>query len=102
MKKYLLLLTFFFLVTMVSQAKENVPFHQKRTSPQIMKLEAGCDPASASANLDINNVRARIMNGGDMWWDLVGTAAYEIPKTTAEGETKKNISFCRSIVDWWL
>ena len=93
----MLLLTFFFLVTMVSQAKENVPFHQKRTSPQIMKLEAGCDPASASANLDINNVRARIMNGGDMWWDLVGTAAYEIPKTTAEGETKKTSLFAGAL-----
>lgn len=97
MKKYLLLLTICFLVISVTRAKENVPFHQKRTAPQILKLEAGCDPASASANLDINNVRARIMNGGDMWWDLVGTAAYEIPKTTTEGESKKTSLFAGAL-----
>lgn len=69
-------------------AKENVG--AKKTSDKEKKkqqerlnkkLAAGCDPASAFSNLDINNVRARILNGGDMWWDLVSTARYEIPKT---------------------
>lgn len=41
---------------------------------------AGCFVPSASALLDINNVRALIHNGGDMWWDLLGAAKYEIPK----------------------
>jgi hypothetical protein len=32
--------------------------------------------------LDINRVKAGIMNRGDMWWDLAGTgnASYEVPK----------------------
>ena len=26
--------------------------------------------ASAQTDLNINNVRARLLNGGDMWWDF--------------------------------
>jgi hypothetical protein len=38
-----------------------------------------CAPATAQTDLDINNVRAAILNGGDMWWDLMH-GQYEIPK----------------------
>jgi len=41
-----------------------------------------CLPASASTDLDVNNVRARINTGGDMWWDLQGDAQYFIPGNT--------------------
>ena len=44
------------------------------------KLAADCLPPSASAELNVNNVRALIHSGGDMWWDLVQNARYEIPK----------------------
>ncbi|MFI5134807.1 MAG: T9SS type A sorting domain-containing protein [Chitinophagales bacterium] len=40
-----------------------------------------CSPASAFDYLDINNVKARINNGGDMWWDLDSTAEYIVPKS---------------------
>src|ERR1043165_9051596 len=40
-----------------------------------------CSPASAFNYLDINNVKARINNGGDMWWDLMNEAKYVVPKT---------------------
>ena len=40
-----------------------------------------CDAATANIDLDINNVRARLMDGGDMWWNQgTSTAAYEVPK----------------------
>ena len=42
-----------------------------------------CKPATGSTDLNLNNVRARINTGGDMWWDLAGgngKAQYEIPK----------------------
>lgn len=45
-----------------------------------MKIASGCLPATSETELDINNVRARINTGGDMWWDLQGEAQYEIPK----------------------
>ena len=32
-----------------------------------------------NVDLDINNVRTTILNGGDLWWDL-DNAKYEIPK----------------------
>lgn len=38
-----------------------------------------CKPATGSTDLDINNVRARINTGGDMWWDFT-QAKYEIPR----------------------
>lgn len=47
----------------------------------VFKISAQpCLPAAGKTDLDINNVRARIMNGGDMWWDLQFSAHYEIPK----------------------
>ncbi len=43
-------------------------------------VSAGCLPPSTSAELNVNNVRALIHSGGDMWWDLIQNARYEIPK----------------------
>lgn len=43
------------------------------------QLNAQCHPAQALVDLDINNVRAAILTGGDLWWDL-SQATYEIPK----------------------
>lgn len=43
-------------------------------------VTAGCVPATSSTELALNNVRALIHTGGDMWWDLQGTARYEVPK----------------------
>lgn len=44
------------------------------------RVASDCLPATASTNLDVNNVRCLIHNGGDMWWDLVSNPRYEIPK----------------------
>lgn len=43
-----------------------------------------CSAPSASVNLDVNNVRAKLLNGGDMFWDIFGArgAVYEIPKNS--------------------
>ncbi|HZV68013.1 MAG TPA: hypothetical protein VFG10_00630 [Saprospiraceae bacterium] len=38
-----------------------------------------CAPATMSYDLAINNVRARLLNGGDMWWDLK-IGQYIVPK----------------------
>ncbi len=50
------------------------------TPLQSGKLSANCLPPSTSEDLDINNVKALIHTGGDMWWDLQQQAKYEIPK----------------------
>lgn len=43
-----------------------------------------CEPGQTSTELSINNVRALIHTGGDMWWDLQGKAYYIVP---ADGTT---------------
>src|SRR4051812_34810954 len=48
---------------------------------QYKSVMSGCANATQQVDLDINNVRAKILNGGDMWWDIFGTgkAAYAVP-----------------------
>ncbi len=58
------------------------------------RTAAGCLPGKTSNELNLNNVRARINTGGDMWWDLQNTARYEIPKGS-----KKTSMFSASL---WL
>lgn len=43
------------------------------------KITGGCIPATSATDLDINNVKALINSGGDMWWDLQGNPKYEVP-----------------------
>lgn len=57
----------------------------------IAQLNAYCRPALAQIDLDINNVRARIMGGGDLWWDLY-SARYEVPAGSGN-----NSIFCGNI-----
>jgi hypothetical protein len=64
--------------------------------PEPPRTRAGCSQTTATIDLDINNVRARLMNGGDMWWDRgAGVAAYEVPK--GDGKVKKNSLFAGSL-----
>ena len=46
------------------------------------KVLAGCSAAQSAAELSINNVRAVVYSGSDMWWDLFGSgnAWYAVPK----------------------
>ena len=45
----------------------------------IQLIGGGCLDPSSEAELDIGNVRANILGGGDMWWNLT-EARYEVPK----------------------
>jgi hypothetical protein len=42
-------------------------------------LDNSCSPGTAKTDLDLNNVRTKLLTGGDMWWDLI-SAKYEVPK----------------------
>jgi len=88
------------LVSLSGWAKENVPngkaIPENKTNHQLMKFAADCEPASARVDLDINNVRAKILNGGDMWWDL-SNARYEVPKVTDLNAVRKNSMFAGAI-----
>ncbi len=45
---------------------------------------ANCAPPVSSNELSINNIRAVIQTGGDMWWDLVGVPQYEVPRESGK------------------
>lgn len=63
-------------------ARENGASGNRRanTNASFERLAAACSPASARTDLDVNNVRAKIFTGGDMWWDLASNPQYEVPK----------------------
>lgn len=65
----------------------------QKAASGLHKTAAGCNATTATIDLDINNVRARLMNGGDMWWDIASsTAQYEVPKKSG-----KNSLFAGSV-----
>lgn len=43
---------------------------------------ADCTQSTSQTDLDVNNVRARLLGGGDMWWDF-SNARYVVPKIEA-------------------
>ena len=60
-----------------SQKRPGVAPSDKPVNPR-----SDCAMASMSVDLAINNVRARLLNGGDMWWDLED-GRYIVPKVDA-------------------
>lgn len=69
-------------VFVIQTSAEEYHWGTTKQSTNLKQTTAGCSPSSAYDWLDINNVRARINAGGDMWWDLPGGvgAKYFIPK----------------------
>lgn len=76
MKKQILLLLVCSLY-LFANAKENTGKSKSKDTPQ--QLAVNCVPGTAQVDLDFNNVRARVMQSGDMWWDLISAAQYEVP-----------------------
>ncbi|MCI4669703.1 MAG: T9SS type A sorting domain-containing protein [Bacteroidia bacterium] len=74
---WVLLISLLFLVNGIWA---EVPEGVKPRRGVAYRVSSDCSPPSASSQLDINNVRCLLHNGGDMWWDLVGAPRYEIPK----------------------
>jgi hypothetical protein len=85
MKNISRILTLIVLTAFVSVhvfARELVTDTVNYKKARLKQTTAGCAPAASYEWLDINNVRARINTGGDMWWDLPGGTGskYFIPK----------------------
>ncbi|MBK7763416.1 MAG: T9SS type A sorting domain-containing protein [Bacteroidetes bacterium] len=79
------------LCTVSAMATPNIG--AKKRDKGLQKTAAGCNATTAVIDLDVNNVRARLMSGGDMWWDRpTGNASYEVPKGS-----NKNALFAGSI-----
>lgn len=69
-------------------------------SSNAITVNPNCLVGNSQADLDINNVRARYMNAGDMFWDRgAGLPRYEVPKRTDNTTTAKHSMFAAAI---WL
>jgi len=64
------------IITTAVQARENPGTTHQQTA--VAKTTSNCSPATASTDLFINNVRATLQTGGDMWWKW-SNAGYEVP-----------------------
>ncbi len=76
--KLQLILLFNFAFSVASNAKEihETTKIRSNTSTQFV----GCPNSTAQVDLAVNNVRAHILNGGDLWWDPVSQVnTYEVP-----------------------
>ncbi len=76
MKKFL-----FFIILMgalqIGFAKEP-PSKPRPSSNATVNFRADCQAGNASVDLDVNNVRARLLSRGDFWWDYQ-SAKYIVP-----------------------
>jgi len=62
-------------------------------------LRDDCAQSRSSTDMDINNVRARLLGGGDVWWDL-SNGRYIVPKVDpASGQVEVSAIFAGSV---WL
>lgn len=67
--------------SMVSYAYIDPDYEKPGAAPgeKPISYRSDCAPATMSYDLAINNVRARLLNGGDVWWDL-SIGSYIVPK----------------------
>lgn len=57
------------------------PSKAKLGKSKALGFVEACLTAQAQIDQDINNVRARLLTGGDMWWDRTATSGkYVVPK----------------------
>lgn len=77
----------------------NNPGNNGGTTPQGGHRSA-CIESRAQTDLNINNVRARLLAGGDMWWDGNATARYVVPNVDpASGKPEISSLFAGAV---WL
>lgn len=80
-KKIFAIAVLFAVVAQPLFAKKWIGDSKRVSVNQDKSVTAGCITPSAVSELSLNNVRARIYTGGDMWWDFqTRLASYEIPK----------------------
>ncbi len=69
----------------------------KKPSKNTVKFRESCVTSKAQIDQDVNNVRARLTTGGDVWWDR-GDGKYVVPKVPL-GQTEVSSIFAGAV---WL
>ncbi len=99
MKSFIAILAWLLMIMPLS-ARENLGMPPLPPPPSSSgKTEQDCLAAATQFDMDINNVRARILTGGDMWWDPVQAIPhYEVPKLPKNSaEATKNSIFAGAL-----
>ncbi len=77
-KRILLCVGWFLPLLLLAQA-ERLDLFETASLPPPIDFRSNCTNTKAQAEQNINNVRARLLLGGDMWWDG-NSAQYIVPK----------------------
>lgn len=90
------------IVALAGAASAHVPsYYRKGEINNTVKPRGGNEPcanATQQIDQDINNVRARLLNGGDCWWDF-SNGRYIVPKV-APGSGQQEVSSLYSGSVW--
>lgn len=80
----ILFVSLFLLTISHSGIAEKYKFGDYKDTKAIKSTAAGCLDPSGFRFIQVNNVRARINTGGDMWWNLDNVSQYYIPAATSK------------------
>lgn len=96
---YKLPILFLFLACLSAKAHINpkAKANRKKDEVKARNFRENCDNALAQTDMDINNVRARLTTGGDVWWDS-NDGVYVVPKN-APGQPPVSSIFAGAV---WL
>ncbi|MEM9885755.1 MAG: hypothetical protein AAF849_07680 [Bacteroidota bacterium] len=100
---HILLILSSMLLSSTSFAYINTKPNDKKTENQTqsqnqIEFRSNCDPAVEQTDQSINNVRARLLTGGDVWWDGSSNGRYVVPKVPA-GQLEVSSIFAGAV---WL
>lgn len=96
MRKIYLLLAFFGFCTNIVFARKGPEAERNTTSKETTTyLRANCQPGVSEIDQQINNVRARLTTGGDVWWNK-DDGLYIVPKP-AEGQLPVSAIFAGGV-----
>ena len=90
------------LMLCFTQLSANInPNRREKPSNDELELRQGdCTEATAQVNQDVNNVRARLTTGGDVWWDPnITTGRYVVP-AVPEGSALDEVSSIFAAAVW--
>lgn len=80
-----------------AEAKYDVNRVAPKAGASPNRTSALCATSSSRSELDVNNVRAMVLNGGDMWWDTNSNPRYEIPKVTEPNVPRRHSIFAGAL-----
>lgn len=68
----------FFTTAAFARENAGVTGNSNKNGVGTPVIAATCNPTTAQAELDINNIRTTVLVGGDLWWNL-SDPKYEVP-----------------------